>query len=1219
MSTRQPAWLGLGKGLAGLTAVAMIQLPVAGAELPPMAEAEQRSAPQEAIAQPEAASQEVIAQPEAVAPPAPQPEPTTAPAGTPTAEPIDSITPVPLSILSPVMDAVVDTPAVSVTLQFPVDSQVRLVVNGAAVDQAQIGRTETDTANGLVTQTWYAVTLQAGQNMIAAEGTLQGQPLPPAQVTVAVRGSATALALETVEARIPADGRSTATVRGQLLDADGNRSNQRAVVTLETSAGTFVGVDHNPDRAGFQVQTEDGEFTATLQAGLRAEVVTLRATTTNLEAFTQIGFETALRPSLLSGSVDLRLGGRGTDYFGSFRDFLPPDGDQSTEFNGGVAVFGTGRLGDWLVTGAYNSRRPLNQDCSGTASLFRAAQACDRTYPVYGDESTSEVVTPSIDNLYLRFERTSPVEGAGSDHLMWGDYTTTDFATQSQLFTATTRQLHGLQGNYNLGNLQISGFYGNNIDGFQRDTLAPDGTSGFYFLSRRLLIAGSENVFLELEELNRPGTVLDREPLRRGLDYDIDYDRGSLLFRQPVLRTDIDEEGRTLVRRIVVTYQYESDDSANIYGGRLRYHLSRELNRESWLGATYLQENMGDRQFELYGADALVSFGSDGQLIAEYARSSHQSAFSGPVSGSAYRFEAQGTLFEGVRGRAYWRTTDPGFANNATTSFVPGQTRYGAELQAQVSPTTQLRVQYDHEDNFGTAPRPLSALDDLLNPGSEAIPGSAVNNSLTTLTAGVQQQLGDATLGVDLIHRNREDRIAPNALSATSNQLRSRLTLPISNTLSLRAQNETTLSSTTDPLSPDRTLLGLDWLVHPGITLSFNQQFISGGQFEPQAITSLDLNGEYQFGPDTTLSSRVSLINAQALAGAIGLSQGITLAPGLRANLSYEHTFGNSFGTTAAGSQFAQPYAVGQSAAGLGLAAGHNFSVGIDYTGNPDFQANAQVQHRTSSAGSNTVFKASALGRLTPSLTALANVQRASASNQGLEALGASTNLRLGLAYRDPDNDRWNALLRYEYRRNPALVPESILFGRGTGSEDHVLAMEAIYAPSWQWEFYGKMALRHSTAYLADDFISSSTVGLAQVRATHRFNYQWDVSAGARWIAQPSAGYSEMALNLEAGYHLSPNLRLAGGYTFGSISDRDFNNSRSAGGPYLGISLKLDNNLFRDFGFDSASPQQPPPQQPLSQSQPSRIDPPTIADTESTTGGIPEDSAPPDGSNNAPR
>jgi hypothetical protein len=66
------------------------------------------------------------------------------------------------------------------------------------------------------------------------------------------------------------------------------------------------------------------------------------------------------------------------------------------------------------------------------------------------------------------------------------------------------------------GNLQITGFYGNNIQGFQRDTLAPDGTSGYYFLSRRLLVEGSENVFVEVEELNRPGTIIERKQLNRG-------------------------------------------------------------------------------------------------------------------------------------------------------------------------------------------------------------------------------------------------------------------------------------------------------------------------------------------------------------------------------------------------------------------------------------------------------------------------------------------------------------------------------------------------------------------------------------------------------------------------------------------------------------------------------------------------------------------------------
>jgi hypothetical protein len=322
---------------------------------------------------------------------------------------------------------------------------------------------------------------------------------------------------------------------------------------------------------------------------LDSKTVNIRATTGTLEAFSQLEFHTDLRPAIATGVIDIRLGARGTDFYGSFRDFLPPDGKNGTQLDIRSAVFATGKVGDWLFTGAYNSARPLNQGCDRTAALFRANQACDQNYPVYGDSSQSTVVTPSTDSLYLRFERSSPIPGAGTDYAMWGDYNTEEFATRSQQFTATTRQLHGFKANYNLGNLQITGFYGNNVQGFQRDTLAPDGTSGYYFLSRRLLVEGSENVFVEVEELNRPGTIIERKQLNRGPDYEIDYDRGSLIFRQPILRTDVGKEGETLVRRIVVTYQYDTPGENNsIYGWARPVPLltrtkSRKLDRSNLL------------------------------------------------------------------------------------------------------------------------------------------------------------------------------------------------------------------------------------------------------------------------------------------------------------------------------------------------------------------------------------------------------------------------------------------------------------------------------------------------------------------------------------------------------------------------------------------------------------------------------------------------------------
>jgi len=1081
-----------------------------------------------------------------------------------------------LKILSPTPNTVLSVPAATITVQYPVGSQVELKINGVLVESSLIGGTEANNTIGVVTQTWYGVPLKEGENIISAQTKINGNAGQLTSNKVYVRGDVKRLTVQTVEARIPADGRSTATVQGQLLDAKGNLSNRNAMVTLVANAGEFVGADANQDEPGFQVEARQGEFTATLRSGLKAQTVTIRATTNNLEAFTQTQFETNLRPSIVTGVIDLRLGGRGTDFFGSFRDFLPPDGNNKTQLDFRSAVFATGKVGDWLFTGAYNSDRNLNQNCDNVSRIFQDQQFCERNYPVYGDSSKVEHLTPSQDSLYLRFERSSSIPGVESDYAMWGDYNTQEFARRSQEFTATNRTLHGFKANYNLGKLQVTGFYGDNVQGFQRDTIAPDGTGGYYFLSRRLLIPGSENVFLELEELNRPGTVLERKQLNRGQDYEIDYDRGTLFFREPMLRTAVDENGQVLVRRIVTTYQYESKEKNNIYGGRVQYNFSRELNRESWLGATYLKENHGMRDFELYGADALISIGPKSHLIAEYAHSQNDSEFMGQVSGSAYRLEANTEIAKGIQGRAYLRSASSGFANNSTISFVPGQTRYGAQVTGQVSPTTNVRLQYDHEDNQGIAPQPLNTLEELLAPRSEALPGSKVDNSLTTISAGIQQRIGEADLTVDWIHRQRKDRINPNQLSGNSDQLRSRLNLPISKNLTFLAQNELTFSSDTDAVYPDRTILGLDWQVSNDVSVQLAQQFYTRGQFEGNSITSLNVIGEHKFGKDTILNGRYSILGGAdgiSTQGAIGIKQGLTIAPGLKLSLAYEHIFGNFNGETAAGNQFAQPYAVGQSASSLGLASGDSYSVGLDYTDNPNLQASARYEHRSSSGGSNTLISAGVTGKISPALTALVRYQQANSSNQKLVGLGDIVNLKMGLAYRDPHSDKFNALLRYEYRKNPATTPESLLIGTGTGSQDHTFALEAIYAPSWQWEFYGKYALRNSTSYLASDLVGNSTINLAQLRATYRLGYKFDLVGEARWINQPSANHSETGFVLEGGYYLTPNLRLSAGYVFGRVNNEGFSGSRSAGGPYLGLTVKL-NELFDGFGLQKVAPPQ---------------------------------------------
>ncbi|MEM6518035.1 MAG: TonB-dependent receptor [Cyanobacteria bacterium P01_C01_bin.70] len=994
---------------------------------------------------------------------------------------------------------------------------------------------------------------------------------------------------------VPANQRSTIEFEGRITNDSGDLVPRDVVVTLTTGAGEFQGADYDADLAGFQVLARQGQFSAILRSSLEAQQVRIRAAASayeaqgieetarleplpDLEAFTQVEFATNLRPTLVSGSVDLRLGPGGTNLWGSYADFLNPDDIGDTEFDLGAALFATGTLGDWQFTGALNTRRPLNETCDGNR-LFRADQHCDNTYPVYGDSSQVDYLTPSIDSFFIRFQRDADVPGGEPDYLMWGDYRTPEFSRSSQEFTSITRQLHGFKANYTLGNLQLTAMFANNLRPFQRDTIAPDGTSGFYFLSRRVILAGSENVFIETEELNRPGTVIERRQLTRVSDYEIDYDRGTLLFRQPVYRTRIDPLGKTLVNRIIVTYQVDEEEDGNLFASRFQYNFKAgQPQQGGWAGFTLLSEDQGDQDFSLFGADLFIPLGETGSLAGEVARSNFD-RFGETAAGNAYRIEARGPLFtSAVQGLAYLRSAESGFANTATTSFRPGQTRWGAAVNAAVGSTTRLNFQFDQEINRGKAPEVLIDPVALFNPGQFAAPGERVDNTLTTYRAGIWQEIGSVDLGLDYVNRDRRDRLGDN--SANSQQFVPQLAIPLTSDLSFRAQSEINVGDDDDVAYPDRTTLALDWALQPGVTMRLSQQFVSSSGADPRNITSLDTLVDYELGDNTSLRSRYSLIGGYGgLIGqaALGLNHRIILAPGLRATVGVEHVINDAFSNTGAGEQFEQPFAVGFGGTALGILGGTSYSVGLEYTNNPDFQASARVEHRDSSSGSNTVFTAAAAGKVTNALTTLFRFQTANFANQSITgSLGNSTDLKLGMAYRNPVSDQWNALMSYEYRRNPSTNPDSLLIDSDIGSSDHTLSMEAIYSPNWQWEFYGKYAFRISDATLADDFEFNNSIHLMQFRTSYQFAYRWDVLGEVRYITQPEANFNEIGTSIELGYYLTPDLRIGVGYSFGSVDNNGFGGGfRSASGPYLGVQLKV-NELLNGFGIQ---PEVVPPQQ----------------------------------------
>ncbi|MFZ9739717.1 MAG: hypothetical protein ACO3EZ_17110, partial [Prochlorotrichaceae cyanobacterium] len=205
-----------------------------------------------------------------------------------------------LKILSPTLEEPLARPAATVVIQAPLDSIVTLQSNGVPVDPNQIGQVTTDGATGVIRQIWYGVVLQEGENLLTVTATLPDGTVQTTQQKVMLRGAVESLHVETLEAQVPADGRSTVTVRGYFLDKNGNLSNRGGRVTLSVSAGTFVGADLAPDVEGFQVDADQGEFRIELQSGVETGLVQIRAEMLGLKAETQVQFGT---PQLPDGIV----------------------------------------------------------------------------------------------------------------------------------------------------------------------------------------------------------------------------------------------------------------------------------------------------------------------------------------------------------------------------------------------------------------------------------------------------------------------------------------------------------------------------------------------------------------------------------------------------------------------------------------------------------------------------------------------------------------------------------------------------------------------------------------------------------------------------------------------------------------------------------------------------------------------------------------------------
>ena len=453
--------------------------------------------------------------------------------------------------------------------------------------------------------------------------------------------------------------------------------------------------------------------------------------------------------------------------------------------NGGVALFAKGQIkGKWLMTVAYDSERDTHKD---DKNLHQTIDP-DAYYGLYGDSTSQAHEAASSEKLYLKIER-------GQFYALFGDYDTG--LTVAEL-SRYNRSFTGFKTEGQSEYYTFNAFVSETNQAFVKDEIRGNGTSGLYHLSRSNIVQGSEKVSIQTRDRFRSERLLSTKQLTRHLDYAIDYETGSLYFKQPVMSKD------EYLNPVFIMADYESydegDRSAN-YGGRGAVRL---MDQRLEIGATHIHEGRVGGEGNLYGVDMAYDLSHGNSIKAEVAHSSTD--FAGAKrEGDAYSAELTHQSDQG-HASAYIRQEQDGFGLGQQNGSETGTQKVGVEASRKVNEQVTLTGQaYRHMFRATGAVRDVLEGDGTYRNGSY---------SIKTGMRGAADEMGDGSV-------NRSNQLLAGVGYDTFGD---RLNLSVEHAQSVAGDNES-------GDFPTRTVLGVDYHIAADTTL-FGTHEITDGKAE---------------------------------------------------------------------------------------------------------------------------------------------------------------------------------------------------------------------------------------------------------------------------------------------------------------------------------------------------------------------------------------------------
>ncbi|MES1260048.1 MAG: hypothetical protein ABUL71_05580, partial [Gemmatimonadota bacterium] len=894
------------------------------------------------------------------------------------------------------------------------------------------------------------------------------------QVHVSERPAA--FALEPTAISLVADGASVQTVRVRVLDLSGVPAVNHPLVTVAVNGVELVNPDADASSVGNQVRPDDaGWLNLQLRPGRTVTHGKVLLSIDKVNAEYPVDVLPAPQPLMFAAVGQVGIGA-------------------SPQAFGSVTL--RGRIDPRTSVVASLDSRHLD---AGVDAFGRTFDPLDQSqYPLLGDASTQRTNSASRYAIAARVER-------GYDWLALGDISTSPFGQDLRL-SAYRRALPGLAGRITTGPVTWQGFGSSTTQALHQQQLRGAGISGPYQLTGNVRL-GTEQVVLEIRDERNTASVISRQVMARYVDYQIDYQTGELLFKQPVPAVDV--YGNPVF--ITVLAETENGGPASELWG-LRASLDgRSMLRSAAmdtlrLGGTWIHESPGAGDHQLLGADFHLARIGGIALGGEtsWSRSPDSSGFAAAADGSLSLFKGAGRL------SASWLSVGRGFANPSNMALVGGteQLKLSAQFKSD-NRQFKLSHEWEHFDLLDMDRQFTSATITQAVSSTVQFEVSATNSQLSGEATTTASQNGELK-----IHWKPEPK------------------------WTLTAEGRHEFGMTGSVVQPDYIGANAAYEVSRDLSLNVRERMVFlPGDSAGYSVTDMGIKTRLGFGTEAFGSYQIAGVSGAQNAALIGLRNSLHFGASWAVNALFERRNGIDRASTLDPVR-AMPF----------LQAEENywsFGVGAEYL-NPKspYRLTTRAEYRDGSIRSTRLFTVAGDVSLNHSLAILSRneVLRTEQVASGVTTSTHRYSTLWGLAFRPIHSDALNVLAKFE-SLNAANPNGGVLASSGAEGRT-IFAGEAIWQPLKGTELALRFASRATVGTVtSSDTLSQelhSSANFVGGRMGFRIHPLLQLRAEGRLLTERSSGAQRADLAPQLVFLPQKTMDVVMGYLLGDLRDPNF-------------------------------------------------------------------------------